>query len=145
MSKPPLILSATPRTPATLDISWSTGETLSVDVAGLVRRFKLYAPLKDPALFVQASADDWGHAVCWPNDITMGADQLYSLVREQIGEWGPAQFDAWMQRNNLSLSAAAEALGMTRRMMAHYRTGSRPIPRLVRLACEGWEHCRQVA
>ena len=38
-----------------------------------------------------------------------------------------------------ALNAAADALDMTRRMIAHYRTGSRPIPRVVSLACEGWE------
>ena len=42
-------------------------------------------------------------------------------------------------RNQLSLSSAAEALGMTRRMIAHYRSGSRPIPKTVQLACVGWE------
>lgn len=57
-----------------------------------------------------------------------------------------AEFTVWMDRNGLSLATAAEALGMTRRMMAHYRTGSRPIPRYIALACKGWEveraaHC----
>ncbi|MBI4755809.1 MAG: hypothetical protein HY778_10445 [Betaproteobacteria bacterium] len=33
----------------------------------------------------------------------------------------------------------AEALVMTRCMIAHYRTGSRPIPKAIRLACIGWE------
>jgi len=34
---------------------------------------------------------------------------------------------------------------MTRRMIAHYRTGSRSIPKVVGLACKGWEaeHGRQ--
>lgn len=44
-----------------------------------------------------------------------------------------------MERNGLSLSVAAESLGMTRRMIAHYRTGSKPIPIVVGLACKGWE------
>ena len=44
-----------------------------------------------------------------------------------------------MQRNGLSLAKAAETLGMTRRMIAHYRTGSRSIPKVVGLACKGWE------
>lgn len=49
------------------------------------------------------------------------------------------EFGAWMQRNGLSLSTAAQALGLSRRMIAHYRTGSRPIPKVVALACRGWE------
>jgi len=48
-----------------------------------------------------------------------------------------------MQRNGLSLASAAESLGMTRRMIAHYRTGSRPIPKVVGLACLGWESRRR--
>lgn len=43
-----------------------------------------------------------------------------------------------MAEHGLSLNSAADALGMTRRTIAHYRTGSRPIPRrVVALACEG--------
>ena len=102
-----------------------------------MRRFKLYRPLKHAALFAKAIADPWGHAVNWPGDIDMDADQLYELGREQAGEWGPGRFDAWMSSHGLSLNAAADALGLSRRMIAHYRTGSRPIPRVVALACEG--------
>lgn len=50
-----------------------------------------------------------------------------------------SDFNAWMQRNQLSLQTAADSLGMTRRMVAHYRTGSRTIPRVVGLACKGWD------
>jgi hypothetical protein len=42
-------------------------------------------------------------------------------------------------RNGLSLTAAAEALGLSRRMVAYYRTGAKPIPRVAWLACIGWE------
>ena len=34
---------------------------------------------------------------------------------------------------------ATESLGMTRRMIAHYRIGRKPIPKVVGLACKGWE------
>lgn len=137
MSKPPLIRAVKAKTPATLTIVWSTGETLTVDVSRLVKRFKLYAPLKNAALFAKAKADPWGHAVNWPGDIDMNADQLYELARQQAGEWGPERFSVWMTDHGLSLNAAADALGLSRRMIAHYRTGSRPIPRIVALACEG--------
>jgi len=137
MRKPPLIRSVRTKAPAILQIAWSTGETLAVDVSRLVKRFKLYAPLKNAALFAKAKADPWGHAVNWPGDIDMGADQLYELSREQAGEWGPERFSAWMTTHAISLNAAADALGLSRRMIAHYRTGSKPIPRVVALACEG--------
>lgn len=136
MTKPPLVRAVKARPPATLDITWSTGETLPVDVSRLVRRYKLYAPLKDPTRFRKAKADPWGHAVVWPGGADMGADRLYELAREQAGEWGPERFRAWMAEQGLSLNAAADALDLSRRMIAHYRAGSRPIPRVVALACE---------
>jgi len=145
MNKPPLICAVKAQLPTTLEISWSTGETLPVDVSRLIQRYKLYAPLKAPTVFGKAAADEWGHSVNWPENIDMGADQLYDMAREQAGEWGPEAFGAWMERNGLSLNTAAEALDMTRRMIAHYRTGSRPIPRVVALACEGWEARRHKA
>lgn len=136
MNKPPLILAVKAQPPLTLTITWSTGETLPVDVSRLVRRFKLYGPLRDPAHFRRARVDAWGHAVQWPGDVDIGADQLYEMAREQAGEWGPERFAAWMTRHDLSLNTVADALGLSRRTMAHYRTGSRPIPRVVALACE---------
>ena len=39
----------------------------------------------------------------------------------------------------LSLSDAAQALGVTRRMIAYYEAGRDLIPRMVGLACKGWE------
>jgi hypothetical protein len=137
MTKPPLIRSVKAKAPATLEIAWRSGDKLVVDVSRLIKRFKLYAPLRNATLFGKAKADPWGHAVNWPGDIDMGADQLYELGREQSGEWGPDRFATWMAKHGLSLNAAADALGLSRRMIAHYRTGSRPIPRVVALACEG--------
>lgn len=58
---------------------------------------------------------------------------------ENAGGFSAAAFARWMDDNKLSLNTAADALGMTRRMMAHYRTGSRPVPRYIALACKGWE------
>jgi hypothetical protein len=137
MSKPPLVRSVNAKPPATLEIVWRSGGKLTVDVSRLIKRFKLYAPLRDAILFSKAKADPWGHAVNWPGEIDMNADQLYELAREQVEEWGPERFAAWMTKHGLSLNAAADALGLSRRMIAHYRTGSRPIPRVVALACEG--------
>ena len=137
MSKPPLIRAAKANAQGTLEITWATGEKSTVDVSRLIKRFKLYAPLRNVALFGRAKADPWGHAVNWPGDIDMSADQLYELSREQAGQWGPERFAAWMARHGLSLNSAADSLGLSRRMIAHYRTGSRPIPRVVALACEG--------
>ncbi len=92
MSKPPLIRAVKAKAPATLEITWSTGEKLRTEVSRLIKRFKIYAPLRNETLFGRAKTDRWGHAVNWPGDIDMGADQLYELAREQAGEWGPEHY-----------------------------------------------------
>ena len=83
--------------------------------------------------------DDWGHALEWPDGFDLGGDRLYEVAREQAGLPTTASFNTWMEWIHLSLTKSANALGMSRRMVAHYRTGSRPIPIVVDLACMGWE------
>lgn len=137
MKTPPNILAARVTGELTVEIDWSTGETLLVNLSGLTA--PPFDVLRDPAFFSRLKRDDWGHGLDWPGGIDLGADNLYELCREQAGLPTATEFDRWMQRNNLSLAKAAETLGMTRRMIAHYRTGSRPIPKVVGLACKGWE------
>lgn len=123
--------------PCRLRIRWDTGETLDVDVSG-----KLAGPaldhLRAPALFALAHAGCGGTCIEW-EDSEFGADNVYAWTREQMGEASHEMFFGWMYRNDLTLDAAAQALGMSRRMVAYYRTGRKPIPRHVWLACIGWE------
>lgn len=139
MKNPPTIESARLAAPAVLELAWSTGETLRVDLADLPKRNRAFAALAKPDVFARFEIADWGHGLDWPGDLGMGADRLYELARRQAGLPTASEFDAWMQSNGLSLAGAAEALGMTRRMIAHYRTGSRPIPKVVGLALRGFE------
>ncbi|HJV65339.1 MAG TPA: DUF2442 domain-containing protein [Geomonas sp.] len=143
--KAPLITAVTVAGPLQLLISWKSGEVLACDLSPTVARHAALAPLADAAVFSQVAVEEWGHGLDWPGGLDMGADRLYQVCREQAGLLSPAGFDQWMQRNNLSLSTAAEALGMTRRMIAHYRSGTRPIPKTVQLACIGWEAQQKAA
>lgn len=122
-----------------LHIAWSTGESFDVDLSEPINRLQALAPLRDASLFAQVQVGEWGHSLVWDDEIDLGADRLYERCKEQAGEISPRQFDYWMRSHQLSLTTAAEALGLSRRMIAHYRTGSRPIPRIVHLACKGWE------
>ncbi|MBU5613455.1 DUF2442 domain-containing protein [Geomonas azotofigens] len=139
MNKPPRIEEVTATAPASLEIRWTTGETMQADIGDWLARFTLLMPIKDPKLFATAHVGWYGHSVAWGDDIELGADELYNRCKAQAGEPSPGEFNEWMKRNDLSLSTAAEALGMTRRMITHYRTGSKPIPRSIWLACIGWE------
>jgi len=139
MNKVPLITAVRVTDSLHLVITWSTGEVLGCHLATTISKHAAFASLADPAVFSRVAVEEWGHGLDWPGGLDMGADRLYQLCREQAGLFSPADFDAWMKKNGLSLSTAAEALGMTRRMIAHYRSGSWPIPKTVHLACIGWE------
>ncbi len=137
MKTPPNILAARVVGTLTVEVAWSTGETLRADLSALTA--PPFDALCEPAFFDRMMRDEWGHGLGWPGGLDLGADRLYELCREQAGLPTAHEFDRWMQRNGLSLATAAETLGMTRRMIAHYRTGSRPIPKVVGLACKGWD------
>lgn len=120
-----------------IEIDWSSGETLTADLSALVR--PPMDKLRDPAFFALMAVEEWGgHGLDWPNGLSLDAGRIYEICREQAGLPTAGAFDEWMRKNGLSLASAADALGMTRRMIAHYRTGSRPIPKVVGLACRGW-------
>lgn len=139
MMKPPRIEAVEAITSTQLRMTWSTGECFVVDLSEPITRLQALAPLRDPVFFGRVQVGEWGHSLVWNDEIDLGADRLYERGKEQAGELSPRQFDAWMKRHQLSLTTAADALGISRRMIAHYRTGSRPIPKIVDLACKGWE------
>ncbi len=47
----------------------------------------------------------------------------------------PTEFREWLARCGLTEVAAAEALGMSRRMVSYYKSGAKVIPKRVELAC----------
>ena len=126
--------------PTRLRVTWESGKQSEVDV-----REYLQAPgherLRDPVFFADVRVEEWGHGVEWPAaDIGIPAQALYRLSKEQSGDAFPtAEFNAWMKRHGLSLSAAARALHLTRRTIIYYSTGAKPIPAYIGLACRGWE------
>lgn len=46
----------------------------------------------------------------------------------------PAAFKCWRERKAYMLDSAAQALGISRRMVAYYEQGEKAIPRVVALA-----------
>ncbi len=106
------------------------------------------APLRDAAVFKQATLADDGWTVEWvAPDIQIGANTLWLDAQAQNTTDDNARiFAQWRARNGLTLAAAALALEMTPRTMSAYGTDARPVPRYVALACKGWEleHHRQV-
>ncbi len=129
----------------TLRLRWANGKTMTVDLHEPVHRLKGMHALRDKAMFARATKGEGGHSVVWPGEINMGADRLWEMTLEQNGHFDAVEFIRWRWRYGLSLSDAAEALGLSRRQVAYYASGERPVPRTVLLACKGWEVERQGA
>ncbi len=65
---------------------------------------------------------------------------LWRLAQEQSGATMTAEaFRRWREAHAYSLDAAAAALGLSRRTIAYYEQGEKPIPRVVALATRGLE------
>ena len=144
--KLPRIESAVPMEGSRLALRFEDGWEATVDVSGFVSGFASLAPLTDAGLFARASVEEWGSGVTWDEEgpLSIAATTLYRLAAEQSDN-DARLFDSWMASNGLSASRAAESLGMTRRSIISYRTGARPIPKVVVLACRGWEAVHHAA
>jgi len=106
-------------------------------------RLQTFAALESPAEFTTAKVTDFGWTLEWDCGASLDSDRLIELALEQTGMADNVSFRRWQDANNLSLTDAANAIGLTRRTVSQYRTGARPVPRIVGLACKGWEAERQ--
>ncbi|OGR02777.1 MAG: hypothetical protein A2511_04520 [Deltaproteobacteria bacterium RIFOXYD12_FULL_50_9] len=135
-----IIKSAKAQAPSHLSIIWSSGKHTRVDIYEYLTS-PGYERLKESKFFETVVVEEWGHGVEWSDgEIGIDADALYRIGKEQTGLAFPVtEFNTWMERNSLSLSTAAKALGITRRTIVYYHGGHKPIPIYIKLACIGWE------
>jgi DNA-binding transcriptional regulator YiaG len=133
---PRIVAVAPGEQPLTLRVRWDKGEENLIDVSGVIQSFRVYGPLRrSPNLFQQVRVGEYGTDVVWTDEIDMAADTLWRLAREQTGEtMTPDAFRHWRERKAYTMDEAARALGLSRRMVAYYEKGDRPIPRVVALA-----------
>jgi hypothetical protein len=123
---------------ARLRLRWSDGEAVELDLAAWLD-MPAFAELRDPAEFARVQVGDWGHSLVWPDGVEVGADSLWLETLAATRRDGARAFLAWRLKHGLSLNGAAEALGLSRRTIAYYSNGDRPVPKTVLLACRGWE------
>lgn len=129
-------VAAKPRT--MLSLQWSDGTLADIDLHAMLRGRAARA-LRDEAEFARVSLGEWGHSVVWPCGIDLGAERLWLETLSATGRDDVRRFLEWRLRHGLSLSGAAQALGLSRRMIAYYSNGEKQIPRAILLACKGWE------
>jgi hypothetical protein len=127
--------------PMTVEINWAegarAGRTDVLDLTPLIGSYKVYRPLRGNAgLFATAHLMEDGDVVAWEGaDLEMTAELIETLARQTMT---PEDFGHFLVRNNLTHEAAAALLGRSRRQIEYYLQRG-PIPRIVALACFGYE------
>jgi hypothetical protein len=124
-----------------LAIVWAegsrTGPADFVDLAPVINTYRIYRPLRNnEELFQTARLVDRGNVVEWGDGtIHMSAELIEEIASEAMT---PQEFASFVRRNDLTHEAAAALLGCSRRQIGDFiSTG--PIPRIVALACYGYE------
>lgn len=133
-----VIVAAKVKPPSTLALRWSDGTRADVNLSRMLRDRRLRA-LRESSEFSRVRVGQWGHSLMWPSGIELGADSLWLETLSATGHDDARTFLEWRLRHGLSLAKAADVLGLSRRMVAYYSNGEKPIPKSILLACRGWE------
>ncbi len=144
MSKDHFVLTAVKALPGyRLRLTYADEQVFEVDLSERIHKSKALGALKDEKLFRKAKKGFAGRSVDWIEDeLDMGSDNLRHLAIEQAGGIGHERIWTWLHESGLTLEQAAEALGISRRMLIYYRDGEKAIPRSIWLACLGWQAVR---
>lgn len=137
MSEPRTLTAVKTKPPAFLELRWAGGMKARVDLLNFVDRRS--SVLGSAGLFMTARLRDRGRFVSWADGSQINADRLWLETLSVIGRGDVREFLEWRMRNALSLSGAAEALGVCRRTVAYCSNAEREVPRRILLACHGWE------
>ena len=121
-----------------LHVIWRDGSSTRHDLSALIRR-SWAADLRDPKRFRTASLDADGWQVVWPGtDLALSAQGLWDDAHppQPAAPWMSAtELASWMHELGWSFAEAADALGVSKRMLKYYAAGKHPIPKPVWLAC----------
>ncbi|MBF8300613.1 MAG: hypothetical protein HW394_983 [Acidobacteria bacterium] len=140
--KLPTLRSARALSPHRVEVVWSTGRIDRIDLRAALETHRSLAPALRKDRFGTVRPGEWGHSLTWGGrpgrEIEIGADALWRMARQQADS-EHVDFAAWRAAHGLSLAEAAKSLGLSRRAIAYYDTGDKPVPRLVALALKGFE------
>ena len=136
-----IIVNLRAESPSTLVIEYADSNVFRVDLLPTLENHQSLAKLKDWKVFKTAEVINAGRTVQWAKDdeLELAADSLRARAVEQTGQFSHEWLWNWMDKHDLTLDKAAEALGISRRVLVYYRSGAKPLPRAVALACFGWE------
>lgn len=132
------IAAAKAKAPANIALRWSDGTRAEIDLSTMLRS-SAFRALRDQGEFAKVQVGEWGHSIVWPSGAELSAETLWLETLSATGHEDTRTFLEWRLKHGLSLTKAAEALGLSRRMVAYYSNGEKPVPRPILLACKGWE------
>jgi hypothetical protein len=140
MSAIPRIATVSAKPDQYLAIAWKDGFEAEINLAGLIARLAVLAPLDNPAVFKSVALIDWGTALGWADndDLTLSSHTLRRVAEEQ-SSFDDGDFTAWQERLGLSNQEAADVLGVTLNTVKNYRSGG-VIPSAVAVACRAMAH-----
>lgn len=137
----PRVASARPLPGTKVEVTWAAGNRAGkrevIDLSPIIGTYAIFRPLRsNDALFDTMKVIEDGSIVAWDgDDLELAADALEDLAEQTMT---PAEFTAFMKRFNLTETAIAAILGYSRRQIGYFKTTG-PIPRVVALACKGYE------
>lgn len=139
-AKSPNIVAIEPLAGHVLRIRWRDHGEDVVDLGELIATSRSLAAIAPPAAFAAVQVGEDGWTAAWGEDIELDASHVYRLARYQAGDsLTPESFRAWRAKHGLSQARAAEALGISDRMVKYYEDGSHLVPKTVMLACTGYD------
>lgn len=126
-------------TDRTVAVTWADGNMAVIDIMPWIRSGEL-VKLLDQAYFASATVGEYGWTIAWGGEeIEIDTVHLQMLEAEQYGVvYSPDAMRRWRERHSLTTEDAAKALGLSKRMVAYYEAGEKPIPKHVALACKGY-------
>jgi hypothetical protein len=132
-----------------LCVTWQDGSRTKHDMSAMVGSQPWAEALRDPAVFGMAQLEDDGWQIVWPGtEVALSAHGLWDDAHSppQAAQFmSAAEFLAWLRECGWSFAQAAEALGISKRMLKYYAAGTHEIPKTVWLACMhlAAEHARR--
>ena len=124
-----------------ISVTWADGlrkgMTENLDLAPIIMQYRIFQPLRtDVELFASVQLGEDGDTLAWDDGrIDMAATTVEWLAAESMTN---AQFRSFLDRHGLTLDAAGAVLGISRRQVAYFAK-DKPVPRLVALACAGYD------
>src|SRR5262249_50025861 len=109
------IIAAKAKPPATLALKWSDRTRADGRLSAMLRA-RGFRALRNATKFAAVRVGEWGHSVEWSSGAELSAETLWLETLSATGRQDTRAFLVWRLRHGLSLTKAAEALGVSRRM-----------------------------